>query len=108
MDLQVKSESLLGNGVVDTKTYLPLVAVKNGQVIHLFSDGYIDLTNVPLLRFPNARYSFIVKMYRKVNSKLIESDPYLCYLMEAGRTSLELAETFTAYIEATIIVKENQ
>lgn len=107
MDLQIKEESRLGNSVVDTKSYLPLVAVKNGAVVHMSTDGFIELTNVPELHFPDSRFPFRVSLYEMDDYDGIEATLHKSFVMEAGRTQLELNESGAYYIEATIIIKEN-
>ena len=49
-DRQVLQHADIGNGVVDTMTFSPFVSVKNGQMVHLFTDGFVDLSNVPSLK----------------------------------------------------------
>jgi hypothetical protein len=51
MDAQVFKFADLGDGVVDTRTYLPFIAVKNGQNVRMFTDGFIDFSVVPVLKF---------------------------------------------------------
>ncbi len=107
MDTSVKQIESLGNGVIDTKTYLPLVAVKNGQIVHLFTDGFIDFTNVKELRFPDSRFSFSVKFYERTPGSVIESTLKKSILMGSGRTVLELNDASVYYVEATLLTKEN-
>lgn len=108
MDQQVKQEQTLGNAVIDTKSYLPLIAVKNGNVVTMFTDGFVDLSVVDKLRFPESRYPFKVALFAKMNYGSLEAQPTTTYIMDAGRSELELKETSVCYIEATIITKENQ
>jgi hypothetical protein len=108
MDQQVKQEQALGNAVIDTKSYLPLIAVKNGNVVTMFTDGFVDLSVVDKLRFPESRYPFKVALFSKMNYRNLEAQPTTTYILDAGRTELELNETSVCYIEATIITKENQ
>lgn len=108
MDQQVKQEQTLGNAVIDTKSYLPLIAVKNGNVVTMFTDGFVDLSVVDKLRFPESRYPFKVALFSKMNNRSLEAQPTTTYIMDAGRSELELKETSVCYIEATIITKENQ
>lgn len=107
MDLQVKSELALGNGVVDTKSYLPLIAVKNGQSVTMFTDGFIDFSNVPKLTFPDSRFNFLVKFYLRTTGTN-EAVPIKVLMVEAGRTEVELALGAVYYVTAELIIKENQ
>ena len=90
-DRQVLQHADLGNGVVDTMTFSPFVSVKNGQMVHLFTDGFVDLSNV----------------YEKDPQELLEAIPDKVFVIAAGRTELEINETSVAYMEATLLVKEN-
>lgn len=108
MDQQVKQEQALGNAVIDTKSYLPLIAVKNGNVVTMFTDGFVDLSVVEKLRFPESRFPFKVALFAKMNYRSLEAQPTTTYILDAGRTELELKETSVCYIEATLITKENQ
>jgi len=107
MDQQVKQIGNLGNGVIDTKTYLPLVAVKNGQMVYLSTDGFIDFTNVNELRFPDSRFAFAVKFYEKDVGANIDATPAKVIIMNAGRTRLEINEAHVYFVEATLLTKEN-
>lgn len=107
MDQQVKQIESLGNGVIDTKTYLPLIAVKNGQMVHLSTDGFIDFSNVPKLTFPDSRFAFAVKFYEKDVGANIDATPAKILIMGAGRTELELNEAHVYFVEATLLTKEN-
>lgn len=108
MDQQVKQEQALGNAVIDTKSYLPLIAVKNGNVVTMFTDGFVDLSVVEKLRFPESRFPFKVALFAKMNYRSLEAQPTTTYILDAGRTELELNESSVCYIEATLITKENQ
>lgn len=108
MDQQVKQIEILGNGVIDTKTYLPLIAVKNGQMVHLSTDGFIDFTNVPKLTFPDSRFAFAVKFYEKGVGANIDATPVKVLVIDAGRTEIEINETAIYFAEATLLIKENQ
>lgn len=108
MDQQVKQEQALGNAVIDTKSYLPLIAVKNGNVVTMFTDGFVDLSVVEKLRFPESRFPFKVALFAKMNYRSLEAQPTTTYILDAGRTELELKEASVCYIEATLITKENQ
>jgi hypothetical protein len=59
MDQQVKQEQALGNAVIDTKSYLPLIAVKNGNVVTMFTDGFIFPTQTSTILFFRARMTII-------------------------------------------------
>ena len=107
MDNGIKQVESLGNGVIDTKSFLPLVAVKNGQMVHLSTDGFIDLTNVRELRFPDSRFAFAVKFYERKPGTMVDATPTKAILMGAGRTVLELNEASVCYIEASLLTKEN-
>ena len=106
-DRQVLQHADLGNGVVDTMTFSPFVSVKNGQMVHLFTDGFVDLSNVTSLKFPDSRFAFAVKVYEKDPQELLEAIPDKVFVIAAGRTELEINETSVAYMEATLLVKEN-
>ena len=56
-------------------TFSPFVSVKNGQMVHLFTDGFVDLSNVPSLKFPDSRFAFAVKVYEKDPQELLEAIP---------------------------------
>lgn len=107
MDNAIKQIDSLGNGVIDTKSFLPLVAVKNGQMVHLFTDGFIDFTNVTELRFPDSRFAFAVKFYERTPGTMIDATPKKSIVMGAGRTVLELNDASVYYVEATLLIKEN-
>ena len=108
MDLQIKKDLTLGAAVVDTKTFLPLIAVKNGQAVHLFTDGIVDLSQVSTLRFPDSRFAFVVKFYEQDAGARIDTTPTKAIMVESGRTTLDIHESAPCYVEATLIVKENQ
>lgn len=106
MDRQILQTRELGNGVVDTKTFWPFIAVKNGQVVRLSSDGLFDLSNVKALKFPAARFPFLLHFY--VASAGTDVYETKAIYIEAGRTEIEINEPIVAYVEASLIVKENQ
>lgn len=111
MDAQVKI-SELGNGVVDTKSFWPLVAVKNGQVVRLFTDGMFDFNTIKKLSFPDSRFPFLVKLWQLSNGEN-GMTLHKAILMEAGRTEVEIdeyqyGEGKKIFVEADIIIKENQ
>jgi hypothetical protein len=108
MDLQIKKDLTLGAAVVDTKTFLPLVAVKNGQAVHLFTDGIVDLSQVSTLRLPDSRFAYVVKFYEQDSGARIDTTPTKAIMVEAGRTTLEINESSPCFVEAELIVKENQ
>jgi hypothetical protein len=108
MDTQVKQSAFLGNGVVDTKSYLPFVAVKNGQTVRLFTDGFVDFTNVPVLKFPDSRFAFAVKFYEVQSGEFVNAYPARALIVQAGRTEMEINEQLVAYAEAELVTKENQ
>lgn len=108
MDSQVLRYADLGDGVVDTKTYLPFIAVKNGQNVRMFTDGFIDFSVVPVLKFPDSRFNFAVKFYEQESGEIVNAYPSRALIVEAGRTEMEINETAVAYAEAELLTKENQ
>lgn len=108
MDNQVRMTDKIGGVVVDTKTYMPLVAVKNGQAVHLFTDGIVDLSQVSTLRLPDSRFAYVVKFYEQDSGTRIDTTPTKAIMVEAGRTTLEINESSPCFVEAELIAKENQ
>jgi hypothetical protein len=108
MDQQVKQEQTLGNAVIDTKSYLPLIAVKNGNVVTMFTDGFVDLSHVSTLRLPDSRFAYVVKFYEQDSGARIDTTPTKAIMVEAGRTTLEINESSPCFVEAELIAKENQ
>ena len=105
MDTQVKQTEFLGNGVVDTKTFLPFIAVKNGQMVHLSTDGFVDFSNVSKLTFPDSRFAFAVKL---TTDTITDATPVKVLVIDAGRTEIEINESAIYFAEATLLIKENQ
>lgn len=108
MDTQVKQTEFLGNGVVDTKTFLPFIAVKNGQMVHLSTDGFVDFSNVSKLAFPDSRFAFAVKFYELTPDTITDATPVKVLVIDAGRTEIEINESAIYFAEATLLIKENQ
>ena len=107
MDRQVRHSAEIGSVVVDTKTYLPLVAVKNGGTVQMFSEGFIDLSNVPSLHVPDSRFDCLVKFYELESGATIDATPFKAIKVDAGRTELDIGINTACFVEATLIIKEN-
>jgi hypothetical protein len=108
MDAQVMKFADLGDGVVDTRTYLPFIAVKNGQNVRMFTDGFVDFSIIPVLKFPDSRFAFALKLYKQATGEIVGAVPYRILIVDAGRTEMEINETAICYAEAELLVKENQ
>jgi hypothetical protein len=98
----------------DTKTYLPLVLVKNALVGNLFSTGILDSASVKTLVLPNSNYSYLLKIVKFENQTNSSGNVKGAYkylstsysLISNVQTSIDISSNGLAFYEAQLIIKQ--
>lgn len=97
------------NSQKDTKTYRPLIYVKNGLVGKIFSDGIVCTDAVKKLIFPYAEYDWLLRatIFTKVTDGAYKFSGMKNYLVRKGQTEFDTdPETSFVFYDGEMVIKQ--
>lgn len=97
-----------GKSQIDDKSYLPLIAVKNGIKTTLTSDGLIDLSNVSTLIIPAARYDYLIRVvcFAADDNGVVHCTGTDFLFVNRGQTQIDINKNVLAKLDAELFEKE--